>query len=128
MDDFDSGIFQANDDVGFCFMQRRRSQTWKDKVLKNVKNIKVHTIDIKSTFEYLLTKTELWDIPWNDFSGTMEEYDYKRWWDNLKNDWVKETLERAEPYYDKFIEWDDIPDEEHHVRVMTYLLNIDNIW
>jgi len=127
----DSGRFQADDDIGYCFDHYRQTQEWKDKVLENVKTneaAKINSDNIKNTFQYLLTVTELWEIPWNDWSGTCDEHDYNWVWNSGREHWVNETFKKAEPYFKDFYEWGDVPDEEHVVRVMVYLLNIKNIW
>jgi len=38
------------------------------------------------------------------------------------------TLKKAEPYFDGWYKWNEMPDEEYHVRVMSYFLKIDKIW
>ena len=131
MCDMDSGDFQAIDDVGYCFDCKRKTQEWKDKVLENVKSnesAKIRSDNIKNTLEYLLNITELWEIPYQDFSGTSEYSLYQQLWHSGRTSWIDDTLKKAEPHYQWWHKWDKLPDEEYHVRALGYFLSIDKIW
>lgn len=131
MCDMDSGEFQAIDDIGYCFDCERKTQEWKDKVLENVKSnesAKIKSDNIKNTLEYLLRITELWEIPYQDFSGTSDYCIYQQLWHSGRKSWIDETVKKAKPYFEGWDTWDKLPDEEYHVRVMSYFLSIDNIW
>lgn len=131
MSDIDSGAFQAIDDVGYCFDYTRKTQEWKDAVLKNVKSnesAKIKSDNIKNTLEYLLNITELWEIPYQDFSGTCEYSEYQQLWHSGRTSWIDETIKKATPYFEGWDTWDEMPDEEYHVRALGYFLSIDKIW
>ncbi len=127
----DDGAFQAIDDIGYCFDYNRKTQQWKDKVFENVKSnesAKIKSDNIKNTFEYLLTIIELWEIPYQDFSGTCEYSEYQQLWHSGREYWIDETIKKATPYFEGWCKWDKLPNEEYHVRVMGYFLSIDKIW
>ena len=127
MCDLDSPTFQAMDDINYCFDVLRETQEWKDKVLENVKfneAAKINSDTIKNTLEYLLNITELWEIPCDQ----PDNEDYMEFWNSGRLFWIYNTLKKAEPYFEGFHEYDKFPDEEYHVRVMSYFLKIDNIW
>ncbi len=127
----DSGEFQAIDDIGYCFDYTRKTKQWKDKVFENVKSnesAKIKSDNIKNTFEYLLHITELWEIPYQDFSGTCEYSMYQQLWHSGRKSWIDETVKKAKPYFEGWYKWDKLPDEEYHVRAMSYFLSIDKIW
>ena len=130
MSDIDSGAFQAIDDVGYCFDYKRETQEWKDKVLENVKSnesAKIKSDNIKNTLEYLLNITELWEIPYQDFSGTSEYSEYEQLWNSGRINWIEETLKKAEPYFEGWYKWDKMLNEEYQVRVISYFLKC-KIW
>ena len=127
MCDLDSPTFQAMDTIGYCFTVERQTQEWKDKVLENVESsesARVHCFNIKITLEHLLNITELWEIP----CGDEEDEDYMQFWNSGRLSWIEDTLKKAEPYFDGWYKWNEMPDEEYHVRVMSYFLKIDKIW
>ncbi len=127
MCDIDSPRFQAMDDIGYCFDQERQRQEWKDKVLENVKSneaAKIQSDNIKNTLEYLLNITELWEIPCDQ----PDCEDYMEFWNFLRTSWIDDTLKNATPYFEGWYKWDEMPDEDYHVRVIAYFLSIDIIW
>ena len=127
MCDFDSPTFQAMDDIDYCFSVHRESPLWKKKVLENVKSneaAKIESDNIKNTFEYLLNITELWDIPCDQ----PDNEDYMHFWNSGRMYWIDDTLDKAKPYLEGWYKWDEMPDEEYHVRVIAYFLKIDKIW
>ena len=132
MCDIDSPTFQAMDDINYCFDHNRKDPSWKEKVLQNITTNDALTRickrlpnDIENTLKYLLSITALWEIPYN---GDSDEDDYNEFWGFGKDRWVETTLKQAEPHFKGFSEWTELPDEDYHVRAMTYLLKIDEIW
>ena len=127
MCDLDSPTFQAMDDINYCFDVLRQTPEWKEKVLENVKlneAAKINSDTIKNTLEYLLNITELWEIPCDQ----PDNEDYMEFWNSGRLFWIYNTLKKAEPYFEGWHKWDEMPDEEYHVRVMSYFLKIDKIW
>jgi len=130
MCDFDSPRFQVQDDMGYCFDVLRQTPEWKEKVLENVKNLNGDCYDsyqsaatIEEKFLVLLDAVDIWDPPCNS-GGT--EYTFL-WFQEYKY-WASETFKRAKDFLLRFEEYHSLPDEEHHVRMIDYLLKIEGIW